>query len=61
MTPEQTREAINSLPLTRAEIAERIGISVGALYNALSLGRELNKASAILLRQLVEDYKTPGD
>lgn len=57
MTPAGVREAVEGLPLTRAEIAERIGMSAGALYNTLSLKRELNKASAILLRQLVEEYR----
>ena len=61
MTPTELREAVNSLPLSKAKIAEKIGISPGALYNTLSLGRPLNKASVILLRQLMEECKTPGD
>ena len=62
MTPQQVREAVDALPYTQREIAEKIGVSHQHLRNILNGQAELSevgclhcgKSTADLLRMLVD-------
>ena len=56
MPPTEVREAVRGLPLTQAQIAERIGVSHGHLRNVLAGSQELGKAPSMLLALLLEEY-----
>lgn len=56
MTPTELKAACNALPLTHAQIAEKIGVSEGHLRNCLYGQRNLSKASLLLLDALCAEF-----
>lgn len=54
MTPAELKATVLALPYTPQEVAEKIGVTRGHLYNCMSGGTSLSRSAEMLLMQLKE-------